>query len=73
LVQTGATGWLVPAGRTDLLADAMQAMLGTPTAELAKLGDNGRRRVAAAHDADREAGVLLQAMRTAIAGVERRP
>ena len=44
-------GWLSPAGDVDALADAIRAALAAPMADLARMGDEGRRRVAAAHDA----------------------
>lgn len=65
LVVPGETGWLVAPGRADQLAAAMQAMLSMPSAELLRLGAEGRQRVAAAHDAAAEAAVLWRAMRAA--------
>lgn len=38
LVETGATGWLVPRGDAQKLADAMQACLAAPVDELRRLG-----------------------------------
>jgi colanic acid/amylovoran biosynthesis glycosyltransferase len=72
LVVPGETGWLVPAGRADLLADAMRSLLQTPRTELERLGARGRARVAEAHDAGREALVLLQALRAALQPPRRR-
>lgn len=51
-------GWLVPAGSVDALVDAMRQALGTPDAELERLGRTGRTRVQAQHDAELEAQKL---------------
>ena len=59
LVDDGV-GWLVPAGSAEALADAMEAALDTPPAQLAVLGAEGRRRVRARHDARAEAARLLR-------------
>ncbi|UOA26827.1 glycosyltransferase [Pseudosulfitobacter sp. DSM 107133] len=65
LVQHGTTGWLVPAGDTDALADAWVAMAQTPGPELAAMGAAARSRVLARHDVDTEAGKLATHIRTA--------
>ena len=60
-------GWLSPAGDVDALADAIRAALAAPVADLARMGDEGRRRVAAAHDAmanGAELAALIQAHTT---------
>jgi colanic acid/amylovoran biosynthesis glycosyltransferase len=44
-------GWLSPAGDVEALADAIRTALATPVTDLARMGDEGRRRVAASHDA----------------------
>ena len=59
LVRPGLTGWLVPAGDVEALADAMVALADTPTADLVALGAQGARAVADAHDVRREARKLL--------------
>lgn len=46
LLETGATGWCVPAGDTSALAEAMRQALQADAATLAALGDAARRRVA---------------------------
>lgn len=51
LVQTGACGWLVPAGSVDALADAISEAVATPMDRLEELGREGRRRVERMHDA----------------------
>lgn len=60
LVRDGESGWLVPAGDTDALADAMLDCLRKPVARLEQMGDAGARRVAERHDADREAARLAE-------------
>ena len=65
LVQHGRTGWLVPAGDEEALADAMVACLGASAEALAAMGANGRERVLERHDADREAGKLAALFRSA--------
>jgi glycosyltransferase involved in cell wall biosynthesis len=68
LVLPGHTGWLVPAGNADLLADAMDAILGTPEQELEAMGRQGRERVLQRHSARSEAGKLAAAIREAAGG-----
>ena len=65
LVQHGRTGWLVPAGDEEALADAIVACLGASDEALAAMGANGRERVLERHDADREAGKLAALFRSA--------
>jgi len=65
LVQHGRTGWLVPAGDEDALADTIVACLGATDETLATMGANGRERVLERHDADREAGKLAALFRSA--------
>lgn len=67
LVEPGRSGWLVPPGRADLLAAAMRELALAQPSELARLGAAGRERVAAAHDATREAATLLAVMRQRLA------
>gem|GEM_PF-127207 len=50
LVETGQSGWLVPAGSVDALADAMREALTAPVTDLAEMGAWGRRRVRELHD-----------------------
>lgn len=59
LVRDGETGWLVPAGSIDALADAIEACLATDVATLTEMGDRGRAKVAQRHAADHEAQRLL--------------
>lgn len=60
LVENGVSGWLVPAGDADSLAEAMQACLATPLQRLAQMGDAAHARVVARHDVDREAAKLVE-------------
>lgn len=53
-------GWVVDAGCPTALADAMQAALAASAEQLATMGQEGRKRVFAAHDADRNAGQLAE-------------
>jgi len=64
LVQTGASGWLVPRGNAMALADAMHACLLVAPDELRCLGDEARRR-ARAHDIRVCAGMLAEQFREA--------
>jgi len=58
LVRPGETGWLVPAGDIDALAQAVGEMAETPAEALAQMGQAGRTRVLARHDAEAEAAKL---------------
>ena len=55
LVETGACGWLVPAGSVDELARAMREALAAPVEDLVRMGREGARRVAERHDSRIEA------------------
>ena len=58
LVVPGQTGWLVPAGDADALAEGMVALAATPPDRLAALGQAGRARVLARHDIAASAAAL---------------
>ncbi|HOA73903.1 MAG TPA: glycosyltransferase [Phycisphaerae bacterium] len=58
LVRPGETGWLVPAGSVEELAEALREALLAPVEQLDRLGRNGRRRVMRNHRASVEAGRL---------------
>ena len=68
LVQSGVTGWLVPAGSVDALATAMREALEAPPAQLAEMGRVGSALVAKEHDAAREATKLAGLFRSALLG-----
>jgi len=55
LVVPGESGWLVPPGSVDDLAEAMASALAASPSELARMGRIGSARVAARHDAAAEA------------------
>lgn len=58
LVESGACGWLIPAGSIDALTNAIREALAAPVAELERMGLEGARRVAVLHDARIEARKL---------------
>ncbi len=59
LVIPNECGWLVPAGESTLLADAMAEALQTPAARLDEMGRVGAERTKAMHSVDTEAGRLV--------------
>jgi colanic acid/amylovoran biosynthesis glycosyltransferase len=63
LVETGVTGWLVPAGSVEALVAAMRAALTADPARLEAMGRAGAALVAKHHDAAREAGLLAGLIR----------
>ncbi|MEY8837877.1 glycosyltransferase family 4 protein, partial [Cribrihabitans sp. XS_ASV171] len=67
LVQEGRTGWLVPAGDPEALADAIAQAAEMPRDRLAELGQTGRARVLQRHDIDNEAKKLGNLFRSAAA------
>lgn len=58
LVQQGKTGWLVPAGDADALANAMTDMANTPPEQLNEMAQAARIRVLERHNVDVEAAKL---------------
>lgn len=58
LVLPGETGWLVPAGDVEALADALGAVAATPRERLAAMGAAGRARALQRHDVDAAAATL---------------
>lgn len=60
---TPGTGWLVPAGDVQALADAIDTMADTPFEDLAQMGRAARARVLVRHDVDNEAAKLAQLIR----------
>ncbi|MFN7225273.1 MAG: glycosyltransferase [Paracoccaceae bacterium] len=55
---TPDTGWMVPAGDVDALAQAMRAIASTPVDQLSNMGHAARQRVFKRHAIDREAEKL---------------
>ncbi|UWQ31929.1 glycosyltransferase [Leisingera sp. M527] len=68
LVVAGQTGWLLPAGDEDALAQAVLTLAQTPHQQLTGMGEGGRRRVLKRHDSAAEAAKLAAHFRKAIAG-----
>ena len=58
LVEPGISGWLVPAGSIDALADAMREAFSAPPAQIASMGRAGAARVRERHDQRKEARKL---------------
>jgi colanic acid/amylovoran biosynthesis glycosyltransferase len=58
LVESGQTGWLIPAGAVEPLVDAMAEALAAGPDELDRMGRDGAARAALQHDAATEAGKL---------------
>ncbi len=67
LVQSGVTGWLVPAGSVDALVIAMREALEASPARLADMGRLGMALVAKDHDAAGEAAKLTALFRSVVA------
>ncbi|NEX46229.1 glycosyltransferase family 4 protein [Pseudotabrizicola algicola] len=55
---TAETGWLVPAGDAEALAQAIRQLAATPPARLVQMGQAARQRAFERHDIDREAEKL---------------
>lgn len=68
LVETGVTGWLVPAGSVEGLVRALREVLAAAPSRLEEMGRAGAALVAAHHDAGREAGRLKVLFEAAVAG-----
>jgi glycosyltransferase involved in cell wall biosynthesis len=64
LVENGISGWLVPPGSVEALADAMQQTLSTPVLRLTQMGQAGRAKVLQNHNAATEAARLAELFRT---------
>ncbi|MCL4068725.1 glycosyltransferase [Pseudomonas sp. GX19020] len=63
---TPGTGWLVPAGDADALADAMRGFAAVPVGVLARMGREARADVFARHDINIEAAKLARHFRAAM-------
>ena len=70
LVEHGKCGWLVPAGDSESLADAMAAVLAATPAVLDQMGAIGREHVIERHDAAREAARLAALFRRSITNLD---
>jgi glycosyltransferase involved in cell wall biosynthesis len=57
-------GWLIPAGSEEALVERMSAALHATADDLAAKGATGRERVKRLHDAERNAGSILKAIRS---------
>jgi glycosyltransferase involved in cell wall biosynthesis len=68
LVEGGVSGWLVPAGSVEALADALTEVLDTPTDRLSEMGKAGAAKVARNHDASSEAARLAAMFRRESSG-----
>uniref|UniRef100_UPI0025C5131B glycosyltransferase n=1 Tax=Leisingera sp. F5 TaxID=1813816 RepID=UPI0025C5131B len=68
LVLPGQTGWLLPAGDEDALAQTVITLAQTPHSQLTAMGQAGRRRVLERHDSAAEAAKLIAHFRKAITG-----
>ena len=66
LVQSGVSGWLVPAGLVEALTEALRAVLAAPPETLERMGRAGAERVARLHDARNEARKLVASFGAAI-------
>jgi glycosyltransferase involved in cell wall biosynthesis len=58
LVEHGKSGWLIPAGSVDRLAEALEIAHECPRAILQEMGETGRKRVLELHDPVRQAEQL---------------
>ena len=64
LVVPGQNGWLVPAGSVEALVETLRQVLNTPILDLARLGRDGRARVAEQHDAGRNGRQIADLLRS---------
>jgi colanic acid/amylovoran biosynthesis glycosyltransferase len=58
LIESGETGWLVPASDEIALSEAMRTVLEAPTGELERIGAAARERIVERHDVTKEAAKL---------------
>ena len=70
LVEAGTSGWLVPAGSVEALANAIRSALTAPPAQLQQMAKVGAQRVLQEHDAFREASKLAALFRRQVGGEE---
>jgi glycosyltransferase involved in cell wall biosynthesis len=60
LVREGQEGWLVPAGDSETLVQAIRSCLGASAETLQRMGRSAHARVLERHDIDKEAFTLRQ-------------
>jgi colanic acid/amylovoran biosynthesis glycosyltransferase len=68
LVRDGQEGFLIPAGDTPTLVQALVRVLTTPAEELTRMAAQGHARVKIRHSVDTEASKLLALFKAAVAG-----
>ena len=68
LIENNVCGWMTPAGDVDAIAKAMNEALTASEDALARMGEEGRRRVERMHDIDKEAARLAALFRSTAAG-----
>jgi len=61
VVRQGETGYVVPPGDVELLADSLRTLVASPETRR-RLGDNGRRLVEEHFDLERIAGTIVKYM-----------
>jgi glycosyltransferase involved in cell wall biosynthesis len=71
LVEPGKSGWLVPPGSVESLAEAIEQVLRAPVERLTELGMRGRETVLREHDAATEAAKLATLFQGAVEANER--
>ncbi|MCO5978910.1 glycosyltransferase family 4 protein [Ideonella oryzae] len=71
LVEPGRSGWLVPAGDVEALAQAMLAVARMPVPELDAWGEHGFARARQQHAAETEAAKLAQLLKACVPPLER--
>jgi glycosyltransferase involved in cell wall biosynthesis len=69
LVRPGESGWLIPAGDVDALAEAMMECLGLDAAALERMGNQARQSALSRHDVDIEAAKLARLFALSAGGV----
>ena len=70
LVKNELSGWLIPPGDVEKLADAMQKALTARPSQLAEMGERGRKLTGEMHNASLEAARLKELLAGALAGTE---
>lgn len=68
LVRPGETGWLVPAGDAQALAEAMRDLAAAPLDRLEEMGSHARARALERHNIDTEAERLASLFEASVAG-----